>query len=67
MTNTKVFATEDEARIIREQAGKPYLVVGGVPPETAQQVAHRFALAHGLPEIKGYYGIDLTTREFLAP
>lgn len=30
------------------------------------EAAHRSALSHGLPEIPGYYGIDLRTGEFVS-
>jgi hypothetical protein len=33
--------------------------------ESAIEAAHRAALAHGLPEIPGYYGIDLSNGEFV--
>jgi len=39
--------------------------LGGHWPESPQQVAHKLALSHGLPEIPGYYGCDLQTGEFV--
>jgi len=41
--------------------GKPVIPLCEEPVEAA----HRFALAHGLPEIPGYYGIDLSNGEFI--
>ena len=38
---------------------------GGQPMSNPAKEAHRFALAHGLPEITGYYGCDLRTGEFV--
>lgn len=64
-TRTGVFATKTEAKHIRDAASMPYIVVGGVVPENPQVVVHRVALEHGLPEIPGYYGIDLRNREFI--
>ena len=72
-----VFATTDEIKYIQSCANAP--VIGmtnpeppgpGVSPvvpmfESPQVVAHRYALAHGLPEIPGYYGIDLKSGEFV--
>lgn len=63
MKRTGVFATKKEIKSLMNPA--PYIVIGGVPPESVQQQCHRYALEHGLPEIKGYYGCDLETGEFL--
>jgi hypothetical protein len=41
--------------------GKPVIPLCEAPIEAA----HRAALAHGLPEIPGYYGIDLSNGEFV--
>ena len=72
-----VFATADEIAYIKHCRGMPLIAFPnpappgpGVPhaipiSETPIQVAHRAALAHGLPEIPGYYGIDLNTGEFV--
>ena len=63
IVGTGVFATKEEIqdtfRPRRAMAfGDP---AGGLPipfeRETAQQAVHRYALAHGLPEISGYYGM----------
>jgi hypothetical protein len=78
MKRLAVFATEDEIKHIKHCAAMP--VIGmtnpappgpGVSPviplcESPQQAAHRAALAHGLPEIPGYYGIDLRNGEFVS-
>lgn len=66
-TRTDVKATEQEHESIMAAANMPAIMIGGSFPETAQQVAHRYALAHGLPEVTGYYGYNPTTREFLGP
>ena len=55
---TGKFATKEEV----EDCFRPRRVMflpGGIPfeKETAQQAVHRYALAHGLPEITGYYGM----------
>lgn len=65
MTRTKVFATPDEIESLKTALKTPYIVVGGVAPENPQKIAHRMAIAHGLPEIPGYYGCDLKTGEFV--
>lgn len=41
--------------------GKPFIPLSESPVEAA----HRAALSHGLPEIPGYYGIDLSNGEFI--
>lgn len=72
-----VFATADEIEFIKHCASMPLMamtnpeppgpgVPHAVPMFTQPEVAaHRAALAHGLPEIKGYYGIDLRNGEFV--
>lgn len=78
MKYLNVFATAAEIEHIKQCANAP--VMGftnpaapgpGVSPvipfaESPVQAAHRAALAHGLPEIPGYYGIDLRTGEFVS-
>jgi hypothetical protein len=65
MTYLKVFATPEEIASLKSCLNTPYIVVGGIEPESPQKIAHRMALAHGLPEIPGYYGCDLRTGEFV--
>lgn len=65
MTHTGVFATPDEIATMKAAAEAPYIIVGGMAPESPLKVCHRIALAHDLPEIEGYYGCDLSTGEFL--
>lgn len=65
MIRTKVFATPEEIESIKTTASLPVIMIGKSFPETALEHAHRCALQHGLPEISGYYGIDLTTGEFV--
>lgn len=43
----------------------PLVALNAGPPPNPQIRCHGMALAHGLPEIPGYYGIDLTTGEFI--
>jgi hypothetical protein len=66
MKHTGVFATEDETKRLKEAAKTPYIVVAGIEPPSVQVMCHGMALEHGLPEIPGYYGLDLETGEFLA-
>ena len=33
--------------------------------KSVHETTHAAALAHGLPELPGYYGIDLSNREFV--
>lgn len=75
MTYTKVFATAEEIAALK--APHPYMVIGtrvdkeapgGFSPNVTESVlehCHRLALRHGLPEIDGYYGCDLSTGEFV--
>jgi hypothetical protein len=66
MKRLGVFATAEEIETLKGVASAPYLVIGGQPPPDPAEEAHRIALAHGLPEIEGYYGCDLKTGEFVS-
>lgn len=71
MKNTGVFATpEEKIQLLKlsEQASQTPVVAfstdhalkGGMAGDAwrrAQEECHKIALAHGLPEIKGYYGL----------
>lgn len=65
MKNLGIFATKEEIESMKAAASAPCIMIGGHWPESPQEVCHRLALAHGLPEIEGYYGCDLRTGEFL--
>ena len=72
-----IFATPEEIAYIKHCQQMPLMAFTnpappgpGVPAtipfaESPQQAAHNAALAHGLPEIEGYYGIKLNTGEFV--
>jgi hypothetical protein len=64
MKRTNVFATKDEIDSLKKPVR--YMVFSGVEPESPLEKCHRMALSHGLPEIKGYYGCDLRTGEFVS-
>ena len=66
MKQTKVFATAEEIESLKATLSRPMIALQHGMPESAQQHAHRLALAHGLPEIQGYYGCDLRTGEFVS-
>jgi len=63
-----VFASADDIKYIKECAAAPVIYLSGGKPmsESAQQAAHHAALKAGLPEIAGYYGIDLSNGEFVS-
>jgi hypothetical protein len=65
MRGTGVYATDDQIEQMKAAMNMPAIMVGGVTPRTPQQVCHAIALENGLPEIEGYYGCDLSTKEFL--
>lgn len=68
MEQTGVFATPEELERLRELATRarstPVILlfgkfdVAGDARRHAYEECHKAALAHGLPEIPGYYGID---------
>ena len=68
MKRLNVFATTEEIEHIKFCANAPLLYLSGGKrmTESAHQAAHNAALAHGLPEIAGYYGIDLSNGEFVS-
>lgn len=68
MKRLNVFATEDEIKNIKAAASAPVMYLSGGQPMGGDPVkmAHHAAIAHGLPEIEGYYGIDLKNGEFVS-
>jgi hypothetical protein len=60
------FATKEEIQIMKDAANQPYIMIGSSFPDSPQEVCHKLALSHGLPEIPGYYGCDLRTGEFVS-
>jgi len=80
IARTGVFCTEDEAKRftqLAEEARKTPVIAfssehalrdGGLSGQAWRRVhesIHSSALAHGLPEIHGYYGCDLRNHEFV--
>ena len=71
-----VFASDEEIEHVKHCASMPIMgFTNPAPPgpgvspvipmsESPQEAVHRYALAHGLPEIPGLYGIDLSNGEF---
>jgi len=74
LVGTGVFATEDEGQTcleLAERAAKTPVILlfgkhdlSGDAWKKAHETAHGFALAHGLPDIQGYYGLG-EDREFI--
>ena len=80
MENTGVFASTEEIEFLTKKAtiarntpafglsseqvlsGKDFASMAHMD---ASQACHKIALNHGLPEVNGWYGIDLKTGEFL--
>jgi len=62
-----VFATPDQIRDIKACVNAPVMYLSGGKPmfDDPLEAAHKAALAQGLPEIPGYYGIDLSNGEFV--
>lgn len=58
MEKTGVFATKDEVDMLMVSLKTPLIALQCGPRKSAQVRCHELALAHGLPEITGYYGID---------
>lgn len=66
MTRLNVFATAEEIEHIKHAVSMPFIRIGGHTPESPQEACNKLALQHGLPEIKGYYGCDLSNGEFVS-
>lgn len=67
MKRLKIFATNEEIESIKtELSVSGMFLSGGTPMGNPQKRTHEIALKHGLPEITGYYGIDLKTGEFVS-
>ena len=72
-----VFATQKEIDFVKHCQQMPLMGMTnpeppgpGISPVVPmftqpEEAAHRAALSHGLPEIEGYYGIDLSNGEFI--
>jgi hypothetical protein len=68
LIGTGVFATDEEQAIAKDLAAKaartPVILLfgqhdlSGEARERMYETVHGFALAHGLPEIPGFYGMD---------
>ena len=67
MKRTNVFATIEERDSLRRMVETPAITLQCGSPQSPLDRSHELALQHGLPEIMGRYGIDLETREFIAP
>lgn len=76
MRRTNVFATDEEKNDIERLAilarHTPVITFKTGEPDMATRAwksvrkrIHKAALAHGLPEIEGYYGFDQATGEFI--
>lgn len=80
MERLNVFATEKEneemKKMLIEARNTPVIAFssrhaledGGLAGQAFSRLekkCHKLALAHGLPEIQGYYGLDCETREFV--
>lgn len=81
MDRLNVFATKEETEKMKkdliEARNTPVIAMsvkhgiekGGFAGEAHQRVkeeCHKLALAHGLPEIQGFYGMDCETGEFVS-
>ncbi len=67
MTRTGVMVTNDELKRVKAQADAPVIALHCGRTPSALQSVQELAKAHGLPSIRGNYGMDLKTGELLAP
>jgi hypothetical protein len=68
MKRLGVFATGEQVRRIQAALNSPAMFLSGGQPtfDSAVERCYAFAIEQGLPEIPGFYGIDLTTGEFIS-
>ncbi len=66
MNATNKHATPEQIKRIKAAVNAPLVAIHTGTPRTALQVAHDCAIEQGLPEIDGYYGINLETGEFFS-
>lgn len=66
MKGTGIIATAEEIALLKRSLNTPAIALQCGAPASPQAICHSFALAHGLPEVAGFYGIDLGTGEFMA-
>lgn len=65
MRGTGIFASDAQIERMKQAMRMPMILVGGMAPQSAAEVCHDCALESGLPEIEGYYGCELKTKEFV--
>jgi len=64
---TGVFMPEDNRVVIDQLVPLAQNTINIVTWKTVYEQIHKFALEDGLPEIRGYYGFDGRTGEYLNP
>jgi len=67
MTKTGKQLTREQIEEVKAAMRTPLVALNAGMPQSPAKLVHQYALAHGLPEIRGYYGADLVTGEILAP
>lgn len=67
MKKTGIIASTEEVEALKSMLSTPLIAINCGSPQRPDVRCHEMALAHGLPEIRGRYGIDLITGEFVAP
>ena len=61
---TDISATADEESQMRQAFQNPFIVIGRVLPTPPEEIVHKCALAHGLPELQGCWGYDFQKHKF---
>ncbi len=61
---TGVYATPEEIEVMKGERALPVARIGGMWP-SPERTMHAYAIAHGLPEIRGFYGCDFRDGEFI--
>ena len=66
MNYTGTFATPDQLESLKGAMNQPLIALNAGMPRDPLKLSHEYAIEQGLPEIKGYYGCDVRTGEFVS-
>ncbi len=66
MYRSKTKATQEEIEAIKDAVSAPLIAIHCGPRKSPLERCHELALAHGLKEQPGRYGLDTMTGEFLS-
>ena len=66
MHYTGTHATPAQLDSLKAAMNTPLIALNAGMPRDPLKLSHSYAIEQGLPEIKGYYGCDVRTGEFVS-